>query len=173
LKNPTFEYPSPKQAVVISNVAADGTLLGQAGPAKFLIGGPDGHGGTSPGPNPYDLLSASLAACTAATVRLYASHKRLPLSNMEVSVSYHRGTNNGSDGTSSFERVIKLEGDLSDLQREQLMKIADVCPVGRLLGLNAKIHTRPDGAKTMASGGAPASYDDDLGELSIPYIDPD
>jgi putative redox protein len=69
--------------------------------------------------------------------------------------------------------VIKLEGDLSDLQREQLMKIADVCPVGRLLGLNAKIHTRPDGAKTMASGGAPASYDDDLGELSIPYIDPD
>ena len=39
------------------------------------------------GPNSYDLLSASLAACTAMTIRLHARHKNYPLSHVEVAVS--------------------------------------------------------------------------------------
>jgi putative redox protein len=169
LKKSTVEDTSPKQAVVISDLASDGALTGHAGTAKFPIGGPDGRGGTTAGPNPYDLLSASLAACTAATIRLHARRKKLPLSHIEVAVSYHHGMN---DGPNSFERVIQLEGSLNDLQHKELMQIADMCPVGKILGLDAEIHTRPDGA-AMELSGTPASYEDDLNELSIPYIDPD
>ncbi|WP_183260299.1 OsmC family protein [Bradyrhizobium sp. CIR48] len=41
-------------------------------------------GHISPGPNPYDLLSAALAACTAMTVCFEARRKQLPLKRVEV-----------------------------------------------------------------------------------------
>ena len=78
-----------------------------------------------------------------------------------------------SDGSNSFERVIKLDGSLSDFQQAQLMQVADLCPVGKILGLNAEIHTRPHGTAAPELTSTPASYEDDLSELSIPYIDPD
>lgn len=170
MKNPNVENSSPKQAIVISDLAGDGALTASVGATEFPIAGPDGQGGTGAGPNPYDLLSASLAACTAATIRLHARRKKFPLNHIEVAVSYHHGT---SDGINTFDRVIRLDGSLSDLQHARLMQVADLCPVGKMLGLNAEIHTRQYGMATPESTPTPASYDDDLSELSIPYIDPD
>ena len=40
---------------------------------------PPSAGGENLGPNPYDLVMASLAACTAMTVRWYADRKQLDL----------------------------------------------------------------------------------------------
>ena len=170
LKNSTVENASPRQAIVVSDLAGDGALTGHIGAAEFPIAGPDGHGGTGAGPNPYELLSASLAACTAATIRLHARRKKFPLAHVEVAVSYHHGIR---DGSNLFERSIKLDGGLSDLQHVQLMQVAELCPVGKILGLNAEIHTRPYGTAAPGSMSIPASYEDDLSELSIPYIDPD
>ena len=117
------------------------------------------------GANPYELLSASLAACTAMTIRLQARRRKIPLSHIEVAVSYHHG---GDGGRDSFERSIELDGNLGDEDRAQLMRAANMCPVGRTLGLSADIRT------TNNVGSRPAaSYDDDLSELPIPYIDPD
>jgi len=48
------------------------------------------------------------------------------------------------------------------------MQAANMCPVGRTLGLSADICTNDN-----VGVGPAASYDDDLGELPIPYIDPD
>src|SRR5215471_5923008 len=91
-----------------------GTLYGRAGASEFSIGGPDGRGGTAAGANPYELLSASLAACTAMTIRLQARRRKFPLSHVEVAVSYHHG---GDAGRDSFERSIRLEGNLSNEER--------------------------------------------------------
>lgn len=61
--------------VCVSTDTAHGSLAaGHAGAMEFPIGGPDGRGGRTPGPNPYDLLNASLAACTAMTIRRYRTH---------------------------------------------------------------------------------------------------
>ena len=117
------------------------------------------------GANPYELLSASLAACTAMTIRLQARRRKIPLSHVELAVSYHHGADGGRD---SFERSITLEGNLGDEERAQLMQAADMCPVGRTLGLSADIRTNDN-----VSVGRAASYDDDLSELPIPNIDPD
>ena len=80
-------------------------------------------------------------------------------------MSYHHG---GVGGCDTFERYITLEGNLADDERAQLMQAANMCPVGRTLGLSADIGTNDN-----ASVGRAASNDDDLSELPIPNIDPD
>ena len=72
--------PRP-QAVVAGDLDGAGTLNGRAGASVFSIGGPDGKGGTAAGANPYELLSASLALCTAMTIRLQA-RRRKPMAVM-------------------------------------------------------------------------------------------
>jgi putative redox protein len=157
------------QALVVGDFENGGWLKGRAGGSEFPIGGPDGLGGKAVGANPYELLSASLAACTAMTIRLQARRKKFPLSHIEVAVSYSHAGNGGRD---SFERVITLEGGLDDEQRANLMQVASMCPVGRALGLSADIRTR-DVIRAEVSAGTPANYDDDLWELPIPNLDPD
>jgi len=156
--------PRP-QAVVAGDLDGLGVLTGRAGASEFPIGGPDGKGGTAAGANPYELLSASLAACTAMTIRLQALRRKFPLSRVEVAVSYRHGADGGRD---SFDRSIRLEGNLGDDERAQLMQAANMCPVGRALGLNADIRTNDS-----VSIGRAASYDDDVREIVIPNIDPD
>src|SRR4051795_6928837 len=108
--------PRP-QAEGIGDLDGAGTLNGRAGASVFSIGGPDGKGGTAAGANPYELLSASLAACTAMTIRLQARRRKIPLSHLAVAVSYHHGEDGGRD---SFERFITLQGNLGDHERAQL-----------------------------------------------------
>jgi putative redox protein len=155
--------PRP-QAEVAGDLDGAGTLTGRAGESLFSIG-PDGRGGTAAGANPYELLSASLAACTAMTIRLQARRRKIPLSHVAIAVSYHHS---GDDGRDSFERSIRLEGSLGDEERAQLMQAANMCPVGRTLGLSADMRTNDNVGVEPA-----ASYDDDLSELPIPNIDPD
>ena len=156
--------PRP-QAVVAGDLDGAGALEGRAGASVFSIGGPDGRGGTAAGANPYELLSASLAACTAMTIRLQARRRKIPLSHVDLAVSYLHG---GDGGRDSFERSITLKGNLGDEERAQLMQAANMCPLGRTLGLSADIRTNDN-----VSVGRAASYDDDLSELAIPNIDPD
>src|SRR3954468_10110805 len=164
MANSNVGAPHP-QAEVVADLDGAGTLNGRAGASVFSIGGPDGIGGRAAGVNPYELLSASLAACTAMTIRLQARRRKIPLSHLEVAVSYHHG---GDGGRDSFERSITLEGNLVEGERAQLMQAANMCPVGRTLGLSADIRTNDN-----ASLGRAASYDDDLNELPILNIDPD
>ena len=72
------------------------------------------------------------------TIRLLARRGKFPLSHVEVAVSYHHG---GDGGREFFERSIRLEGNLGDEERAQLMQAANMCPVGRMLGLSADIRT--------------------------------
>jgi putative redox protein len=168
--SPTLETAAIAQAVVAGGLEDD-LLTGRAGASEFPIGGPDGRGGTGrAGPNPYDLLSASLAACTAMTIRMHARHKKYPLSHVEVAVSYHHAPQGGRD---SFERSITLQGDLEDDQRANLLRGADLCPVGKTLGLSAEIHTRSGHQPQPPAATAPADYAEDLEEFSIVNIDPD
>jgi putative redox protein len=165
MTNPNDDCASRPQAEVAGDLDGVGTLNGRAGTSEFSIGGPDGRGGAAAGANPYELLSASLAACTAMTIRLQARRRKLPLSHVEVAVSYHHS---GDGGRDSFERSIRLEGTLGDEERAQLMQAANMCPIGRTLGLSADIRTNDN-----VGVGPAASYDDDLNEPSIPNIDPD
>jgi putative redox protein len=162
--------PKLREVVVVSDPTNHDALVGHVDAFQFPIGGPDGVGHISPGANPYDLLSASLAACTAMSVRFQARRQKLKLERVEVGVSFHHGAEGERD---SFERTLVLEGELDAQQRAYLLEAANLCPVGKILGVSADIHTRLDAATSGHNASTQASYDDDLVELEIPNIDPD
>lgn len=91
---------------------------------------PEDAGGTDAGPRPTELLAASLASCAAVTMEMYADRKGWDLGDVEVAVDY-TGPEEGNDP--SFDVRIKVQGELSDEQRERLLVIATKCPVHKTL----------------------------------------
>ncbi len=110
---------------------------------------PESHGGADRGPTPYELLSGSLGACVAITVRLYADRKGWPLHRVVVDVSHDRVHADDCDDPDRncgridvFTQVVELRGDLDEAQRRRLAEIADRCPVHRTLSGTISIDTR-------------------------------
>jgi len=91
---------------------------------------PSEMGGDDAGASPTQMLAASLAACTAITMEMYADRKEWPLEDVEVSVDMQ--TPEG-DTPRKFTVNIGLPKELSDDQRERLLKVAAKCPVHRAL----------------------------------------
>jgi putative redox protein len=126
----------------------------RVGDAALLIDEPVSAGGLGSGPNPYNLLSAALGACTTMTIRLYADRKKWPLKHVDVAVRHNRA---GLQARDNFEIDIKLEGDLDAAQRARLMEIADKCPVHLTLARGSDVQARlvaPTAA--MAAADSPA-----------------
>ena len=90
----------------------------------------DDHGGEDTGPNPQELLAASLASCTAITMEMYADRKGWEIGEVVVDVDYEPAQRGAP---TKFEMVVKLPKELPEDQREKLMQIAAKCPVHRTL----------------------------------------
>ena len=82
-------------------------------------------GGGDAGPSPFGLLLSGLVACTAMTLRMYATRKGWELSNVEVDVRYDVD----DDGRSTIARTITVPSDLTPEQRQRLADIAERTPV--------------------------------------------
>jgi putative redox protein len=95
----------------------------------LIVDEPQDRGGTDTGPRPTQLLAASLAGCTAITVEMYADRKGWDVGAIEVDVDLTY------DGTvpSTYAVALKLPPELSEEQRQRLLKIAAKCPVHKVL----------------------------------------
>ena len=113
-------------------------MVARTATGAFLIDEPVAVGGLGSGPNPYDLMSAALGACTTMTLRLYATRKDWPLKRVQVAVRHHRAS---LDARDLFERTISLEGPLDDTQRARLLEIANLCPVHKTLDRGSDVRT--------------------------------
>lgn len=91
---------------------------------------PTSHGGEDTGPNPQELLAASLASCSAVTLEMYARRKGWDVGAVEVEVDYEPAQR-GSP--TRFQMSVRLPRDLPEDQRERLMQIVAKCPVHRTL----------------------------------------
>ena len=114
----------------------------RTGDHRLLMDEPLDYGGLGSGPSPFDLLSAALASCTLMTMKLYAERKGWSV-DPRVHVSHRKGSAGERD---RFERVIEL-GEVTDEQREGLLRIAQRCPVHLLFerGADVSVSTAPDG----------------------------
>lgn len=100
---------------------------------------PEALGGRDTGPDPFELLLSGLGACTAMTLRMYANRKAWPLTKISVRLRHATRAAAGQDLKDRFERVITLEGDLTEEQRQHLLEIADRCPVSQTLQRSSEI----------------------------------
>ncbi len=92
---------------------------------------PDSNGGEDLGPTPHEVYDSALGACKALTLVWYARRKQIPLEDVDVSVE--RDDSEERAGVYRLRVTLKLGGPLSDAQRQELLKVADKCPVHKLM----------------------------------------
>ena len=119
----------------------------RVGAHRLLADEPVSSGGLDTGPDPYSYLLSALGACTSMTMRLYADRKKIPLVRATVELRHSRihatdcADCETKDGmVDHIDRVIHLEGELTEEQRAKLLEIADKCPVHRTL--TSEIHIK-------------------------------
>lgn len=120
----------------------------QAGRHTFLLDEPLNVGGQDRGPTPYDMLLAALGACTAITLRLYATQKKWPLEGIEVRLRHrrrHAADCQACDAADArldeIDKELRLLGPLSEEQRQRLEQISEKCPVQKTLLAGVRIRT--------------------------------
>jgi uncharacterized OsmC-like protein len=146
---PTESPLAAVEGFVVARTNIDGFRTEvSAGNHAFLADEPVTIGGTDTGPTPYDLLSAALATCTSITLRMYARLKNIELRSATVAVRH--GRVHAKDCTDcesvagkidEFQRVLTLDGDLTEEQRQRMLEIADRCPVHKTLHGEIKVRT--------------------------------
>lgn len=111
-----------------------------AGQHHLMADEPKGSGGSDLGPSPYGYLLAALGACTAMTLRMYADHKKLPVKEVEVTLTHdkvhiedNKYVEESKGKIDHIKRLVRIEGELTETQRARLLEIADRCPVHKTL----------------------------------------
>jgi putative redox protein len=95
-------------------------------------------GGKDLGFSPTELLASSLAACTSATLRMYADKKGWDLKEVKLEIDLDR---DDKANKTVINRKIQLLGNLDEEQRERLLKVANACPVHKMLTNPIEINT--------------------------------
>ena len=92
-------------------------------------------GGQDKGMAPFDLYLASLAACTAITLRMYAERKGWELGDFSANLSSGRD----ESGKLHVLRKLSASAPLTDAQWERLLEIAAKTPVTLVMREGATI----------------------------------
>ena len=117
-----------------------------AGPHVWVLDEPVAAGGGGEGPTPYHRLAAALGGGTSMTLHFYATREKIALEGVEVTVTHDREhaadcaeclTKSGY--IHRFRVEIRLDGYLTEDDRQKLMSIAKRCPVAKTLSAEIKI----------------------------------
>lgn len=92
---------------------------------------PQSLGGDDSAPSPHDYFDAALGSCKALTLKLYAQKKGIPLTGVTVEVTHD--SSQEQKGKYTLNVKLTLKGVLTDAQRDELHRIADRCPVHKLM----------------------------------------
>jgi len=144
------ELPSqePRSVVIVGGIAGFRTDV-DVGGHHLVVDEPVPVGGTDAGPSPYEMLLAALGSCTAMTLRLYADRRQWPLERVRVTLQHRKvhaqdcaECERKPTKMDVVDRIIALEGPLTEEQRAKLLDIAERCPVHQTLRGPIQVNTR-------------------------------
>ena len=93
----------------------------------------EAEGGDDAGPSPHDLYDAALGACKALTVMWYARKKGIPVDDIHTLVE--RDGTDERKGIYRLAATLKIHGELTDAQLQELQAVAQKCPVHKLMSV--------------------------------------
>lgn len=96
--------------------------------------------GQDTAPNPIQILLSALGACTVVTLEMYANHKGLKIEHVQLDLALNP-EGDPEAGQNNISRKIILKGDFTEEQHKRLLKVAESCPVHKLLTSNIQIQT--------------------------------
>lgn len=124
------------QGMVSARATGDGDFgaLVQTKTHAWLMDEPESvEGGLGKGPNPLELMQASLASCTLMTMGMYARRKGVELGDTRASVTYKKLPALPRETKSHFTVVLEFDPQISPEYQVKLSEIARKCPVHKLL----------------------------------------
>jgi putative redox protein len=94
---------------------------------------PESNGGEDLGVTPHELYDSALGACKALTTLWYARRKQIPVDDIQATVE--RDDSDERRGTYRLKVTLSFTGALTDAQRQELLAVAEKCPVHKLMTL--------------------------------------
>ncbi|MGH8805866.1 MAG: OsmC family protein [Polaromonas sp.] len=98
---------------------------------ELVADGTESEGGTDAGPSPHDFYDAALGACKALTVMWYARKKGIPVDDIQTLME--RDDSGERSGVYRLAAKLRIKGDLTDAQLQELQAVAHKCPVHKLM----------------------------------------
>lgn len=97
---------------------------------------------------PYGMLLSSIASCTALVLHTFAQNHEIALEDVEIHMSYDRifredceSCEEEQEYTEEINEKIRLIGNLSQQERDKLMRIAHFCPIYQMVEPGIPIKT--------------------------------
>lgn len=96
-------------------------------------------GGKDLGFSPKELLASALAACTSATVKIYADRKEWDLEEVKINIDLDFIP---AENKTVINRKLEFIGNLDEKQKSRLLAIANACPVHKMLSNPIEINSQ-------------------------------
>ena len=98
---------------------------------SFTVDEPPANGGEDLGITPHEVYDSALGSCKALTVLWYANRKQIPVEDIQVSVD--RDDSQERQGVYRLRVTLAITGPLTDAQRNELLAVAEKCPLHKLM----------------------------------------
>jgi putative redox protein len=131
-------HPKPVSSASAKSTSTHYRTVITTGRHDLVADEPASHGGQDAGPAPYDYLLASLGACTAMTLQMYADKKGWDVGEIHVDLELSKSEDTGT----SIRRVLATSNPLSDEQWAHLLDVAGKTPVTKSLLAGMAITSR-------------------------------
>ncbi len=100
---------------------------------------PIDKGGKDLGFSPKELLASALAACSSATVKMYADRKGWDLQEVKINIELDFIA---TENKTVINRKLEFIGNLDDAQKSRLLAVANACPVHKILSNPIEINSQ-------------------------------
>ncbi|WP_323028466.1 OsmC family protein [Gelidibacter japonicus] len=128
-------------AKITSSIKKENYKIDITSPSGNLIiaDEPIDMGGKNLGFSPKELLASALAACSSATVKMYADRKGWDLEEVRINIELDYIL---TENKTLINRKLEFIGNLDDTQKSRLLAIANACPVHKILSNPIEINSQ-------------------------------